>query len=40
MKAASILMAVASFVPRKTLDNRVEDSIPWKDVTRFEGEKL
>jgi len=37
MKAASILRAAASFVPRETLDKSVDDSIPWKDVTKFEG---
>ena len=37
MKAASILRASASFVPAETMDKHVDDFVPWKDVTRFEG---
>jgi hypothetical protein len=37
MKAASILRAAASFVPRETLDKPVDDFVPWKDVVKFDG---
>ncbi len=37
MKAASILRAAASFVPRDTLEKPIDDFVPWKDVAKFEG---
>ena len=37
MKAASILRAASSFVPRETLDKTVDDFVPWEDVAKFEG---
>lgn len=37
MKAASILRAAASFVPKETLNKPVDDFVPWKDVAKFDG---
>ena len=37
MKAASILRAAASFVPRETLNKPVDDFVPWEDVAKFDG---
>ncbi len=37
MKAASVLRAAASFVPRETLDKPVDDFVSWKDVAKFDG---
>lgn len=36
MKAASILRAALSFVPRETLDKPIDDFVPWKDVAKFD----
>ena len=37
MKAASILRAAASFVPKETLNKPVDDFVPWRDVAKFDG---
>lgn len=37
MKAAYILRAAASFVPKETLNKPVDNFVPWKDVAKFEG---